>query len=115
KITRQLKDDTNLFKEEFDSRLLELSDFELQIGELRKNNSLIDKKINSLQTLFNGHTKKTNEQLKALNQRLTTNISKVQKNIDQLLKAKPKVSKPAPQINIDSTNQGEIKEESLTQ
>jgi len=115
KITQQIKEDTNLFKEEFDSRLLELSDFELQIGELKKNNSLLDKKINSLQTLFNNHSKKTNEQLKTLNKRLTTNISRMQKNIDQLSQSKPKASKPEPQINIDASGQGGIKEESLTQ
>jgi len=125
KITQQIKDDTNLFKEEFDSRLLELSDFELQLGELGKNNSLLDKKINSLQTLFNSHNNKINEQLKTLNQRLTTNISRLQNSIDQIarsqsksqVKSNPniKTTKPEPQINIDSSTQSGIKEESLTQ
>ncbi len=114
-ITQQIKHDTSLFKKEFDSRLLELYDFELQIGELRKNNSFINKKINSLQALFNSHSKKTNNQLKILNQRVTTNISRMQKNIDQLSQSKPKANKPEPQINIDVSTQGGIKEESLTQ
>ncbi len=119
KITQQIKTDTSLFKEEFDSRLLELSDFELQVGELRKSNSLLNKRINSLQTLLNSHSKKTNDQLKTLNQRVTTNLSRMQKNIDQISKSrskpKTKVNKPEPQINIDSSSHNGIKEESLTQ
>ena len=44
KTAKQIKDEINLFKEEFDARLLELSDYEQQIGELRKDFSLLDKK-----------------------------------------------------------------------
>ena len=35
-----IKDEINLFKEEFDARLLELSQYQEQIGELGKNLSL---------------------------------------------------------------------------
>ncbi len=134
---KQIKEDINLFKEEFDARLLELSDYELQIGELRKDLSLLDKKYKSLEQeiisktvldekLSNQKSElssqmiKLDKSVKTLNQKLTANISRLEKDIDLLMKTSSKVSKkssstnskPEPQINIDS---GSIEEESLTQ
>jgi len=136
KTTQEIKEDTELFKKEFDARLLELSNYEQQTGELRKNISLLDKKYkkidqdHSTQTNLNQETsdkiyelensvkaltKNLNKQLTTLNQRVTANISRLQKDIDLILQIAPKPSKPKPQINIDSSGPVEIKEESLTQ
>jgi chromosome segregation ATPase len=43
-LSKQIQEEIALFKEEFDARLLELSDYEQQVGELRKDLSLLDKK-----------------------------------------------------------------------
>jgi chromosome segregation ATPase len=136
KATLEIKEDTKLFKKEFDTRLLELSNYEQQIGELRKNISLLDKKYkkidqdHSTQTNLNQETsekiyelensvkaltKNLGEQLTTLNQRVTANMSRLQKDIDLILQITPKPNKPKPQINIDSSGPVEIKEESLTQ
>ena len=136
KATQEIKEYTKLFKKEFDARLVELSNYEQQIGELRKNISLLDKKYKKIdqdhrtQTNLNQETsekiyeledsvkaltKNLNGQLTTLNQRLTANISRLQKDIDLILQAAPKSNKPKPQINIDSSGSVEIKEESLTQ
>ncbi|WP_299981190.1 hypothetical protein [Desulfobacula sp.] len=137
KIAQQTKNETNLFKEEFDARLLELSDYEQQIGELRKNLSLldkkfrgleqdtvsrpaVDKKINQLNTDLNNHIKNLGQQVDKLNQKLTANISRLQKNLEQLSKSSPSniipnATKPKPQINIDSSESVNIEEESLVQ
>jgi len=45
KTVSQIKEEITLFKEEFDARLLELSNYEQQIGELKKDFSLMDKKV----------------------------------------------------------------------
>ena len=132
------KQEARLFKEEFDARLLELSDYEQQIGELRKDLSLLDKRykrleqespsqafveksITELTADMDARAKNLNTQLGTLNQKLTTNILRLQKDIEQLISADrlrpvinktPAPVKPKPQINIDSTD---IQEEPLTQ
>ena len=137
KTTRKIKKETNLFKEEFDARLLELSDYEQQIGELRKNISLLDKKfkgfeqetvsditldekISQLKKSLNSHMKNLDQQVNKLNQRLTANLSRLQNDLDQLSKTSstkiiPTNTKPKPQINIDSSEAVTIKEESLVE
>lgn len=136
KTTQKIKANTKLFKKEFDARLVELSNYEQQIGELRKNISLLDKKYkkidqdHGIQTNLNKKSnektyelessvkalaKKLNDQLRTLNNRLTANISRLQKDIDLILQITPKTNKPRPQINIDSSGPVDIKEESLTQ
>jgi len=137
KATKQIKNDINLFKEEFDARLLELSDYEQQVGELRKSVSLLDKKqkrveqdsisqitldekIDRLKTDFNNQIKKLDKQISKLNQKLTGNNPGPEKNPGQLQKSSssnkvPTTTKPQPQINIDSSGSVNIKEESLTE
>ncbi len=44
----QIKDEIQLFKEEFDARLLELSAYEQQIAQLTKSTGLLDKQIKTL-------------------------------------------------------------------
>ena len=134
--TKLLEEETKLLEENFSAKLMELSDFEVQIGELRKDISLLDKKynkidqsyneqtdleqktnqkINDLETLLSTATKKLDKQLKTLNQKLSANISRIQKDIDHISQAASKPSQPQPQINIDSSNQEGIKQESLKQ
>ncbi|NOX32597.1 MAG: hypothetical protein GXP56_02505, partial [Deltaproteobacteria bacterium] len=130
---KQIKDEINLFKEEFDARLLELSDYEQQIGELRKDTSLLDKKFKALEQDIVSKAvidKKINllktdltNQVNSLNKKLAASISRLQKDLDRLSKSMsvkaPKNIKPAgkpkPRINIDSSGSTDIKEESLTQ
>lgn len=127
------KEEIKLFKEEFDARLLELSDYELQIGELRKNYSLMDKKVRSfeqdtvsknllesktgeLNTFVSNKISKLETQLTALNKKLAANISRLQKDIDLMIQQSSSSSGPKPQINIDaqeSTNT--IEQKSLTE
>ena len=122
---RQIKDEITLFKEEFDARLLELSDYEQQIGELRKDLSLLDKKIkkveqdNLTQLSLDRQTimlrKELAQKLNTLDQKVTTNISRMQRDLDHLLKTSSNKTKPAPQINIDSTGSVNIEEELLAE
>ena len=139
KNVQQIKDEINLFKEEFDARLMELADYEQQIGELRKNYSLLDKKIKRLEENNITQTKldekllqlktdlinqisRIDKQMDTLNKKLTTNVSRLQNDIDLLMKSSsagssrsivPADIKPKPQINIDSSDQINIKEGSL--
>ncbi|MCD4678530.1 MAG: hypothetical protein K8S18_21460 [Desulfobacula sp.] len=137
KTAQQIKDEINLFKEEFDARLLELSDYEQQIGELRRDLSLLDKKykrleqegvlqvtldekIKQVNTDLNHHMKNLDQQIAKLNQKVTANISRLQKDLDRLSNSSSskiiqKGTKPKPQINIDSSESVNIEEESLTQ
>jgi chromosome segregation ATPase len=140
KTAKQIKDEINLFKEEFDARLLELSDYEQQIGELRKDFSLLDKKykrleqdsisqtsfdkkINQLKTDLNYQLKSLDKQVDLVNQKLVTNVSRLQKDLDFLMESSssknskaniPTDTKPKPQINIDSSDAVTIEEEPLT-
>ena len=136
RVAEGIKEDTKLFKKQFDARLLEFSNFEERTGELKKNISLLNikykkidqerhaqtslnkensEKLNDLQTSIHSIEEKLDKQLQKLNQRLDTNISRLQKNIDLILQTASKPDKPKPQINIDSSGAVDIKEESLTQ
>lgn len=133
KTAQQIKEDIALFKEEFDAGLLELSDYEQQIGELRMNLSLLDKKYKrlyqetisqvqldekliQLKTDLSAHMEKIDEQVDTLNRELLSNIARIQKDIDLLpasfspknsTRKIPTGTTPKPQIKIE--------EESLTQ
>jgi len=132
KTANQIKEEITLFKEEFDARLLELSNYDQQIGELRKDLSLLDKKykdlgqesaskieldekINLLRTDVNKHIAIFDKEVSKLNQKLSSNISKFEKDLKGIDKPSPKNVKPKPQINIDSSGSVNIEEESLTQ
>jgi len=85
----QLKKRTNLIKKEltgfqdkFNERLLELSAHEEQIGQLRKNTSLLDKKFNGLdQDKASG--KELNKGLNQLKQSLEKIIQDLDKKLEQ--------------------------------
>lgn len=130
KTSSQIKDEINLFKEKFDAKLLELSNHDQHIGELRRDISLLDKrykglnqdsvskielekKLNLLKTDINNIASNLDLKLEKLNQRM--NISKLQKDPKGGSKSSPKNFKPRPQINIDSSGSVNIEEESLTQ
>ena len=132
--TKLIKEDTKLFKEEFDARLLELSNYEQQIAELKKNIDLLNKKYEKLDQNYTSQAN-LDKQVKKLSQRLTTNISVMQKDIDHILKTQSKPDKPqiqdtppnskqntqqitpqiTPQITIEPSTSIEIKQEPLTQ
>ena len=101
--TKQIKNDINLFKEEFDARLLELADYEQQIGELRRDLSLLDKKFKTIEkeavsmtvldkklsnqkSNLEAQITKLEKNFKTLNQKLTTNLSRLDKDINLLMK-----------------------------
>lgn len=144
KNTQQIKAEISLFKETFDARLLalsDLSDYEQQIGELRKNLSLLEKKfkyfdenavtktnakkdMEQMTADFSSQIKNINTYINKLDQKLASNYTRLQKDIDILSKTASSISAPAnsnstdrvaPGINIDSTDSTQIEEESLNQ
>lgn len=138
--TKQIKENTDLFKEEFDARLLELSNYEQQIGELGKSVSLLDKKhksleqdlkslaglkqkIEALENSISTQLKTVEEQTRTLDQKITSSISNLEKQTNQIREKQADIAgqisknneKPKPQINIDSSGHSTIKEEPLEQ
>lgn len=117
--SKQIKEEIALFKEEFDARLLELSDYEEQIGIARKDLSLLDKKFNKLEkeylqkTEFEAESKQIQEdmaKLKSLEEQHVANLKKqlselkrqfsseserLSRKIDQLSKTKNSSTVPA--------------------
>ena len=138
KTAQQMTNELTLFKEEFDARLLELSDYEQQIGILRKDLSLLDKQYRRLEQ---DHLSKTahEKQYQALQQELRTRLDQLKtsflqdtaqlsEQIEDLsksvsaLKTETKTppdpdlpAKPAPQVNIEPNPQETIKRQPLTQ
>lgn len=134
KTLGKIKDDITLFKEEFDARLLELSDYELQIGDLRKNFSLTDKKVRRVEeeavskTILNEKTEalktivateltQLEDQIARLEKKLAANVSRLQKDVDLALKQSSEKSGPQPHINIEMKDPETkpIDEKSLTE
>ncbi|MDA8136776.1 MAG: hypothetical protein M0T82_19315, partial [Desulfobacteraceae bacterium] len=72
---------------------------------------------------LNSHITKLDKQVQNLDLKLTTNLSRLQKDLDNSNTTPSQVSpktpaseplKPKPQVNIDSSNPSTIKEKSLT-
>jgi len=83
----QIKDEIQLFKEEFDARLLELSAYEQQIEQLTKKSSLLDKQIKTLKQDVDG----------SIDKKLATQKNSFEKKIKELeIKTKLQVSTRAP-------------------
>ena len=131
-IAKQIKTEIDLFKKEFNTRLLKLSDDDQQIGELRKNLSLMDKKyknlesetasqaivdkqIKQLENNLNNLMNTLDSRIETLNQKLEANISRLQKDIDQLSNRSPDSAQPKLKININSSKPGIIEEKPLKQ
>lgn len=122
----QIKNDITLFKEEFDARLLELSAYEEQIGQLRKTVSILDKKLKTLE--LDGLTKnQLDNRFSQIQQSLEKMIQNLDKKINLLSsvgppsvkkadtqpkKQTPVVIKPAPQID---TNTGGVTRDSISE
>lgn len=137
KAAKQIKEDITLFKDEFDARLLELSEYEQQIGTLRKDFSLLDKKQNrfaqeylskteasQIKTEMENQVKQLNTKIKALDEKISATLSNLQNNINSNTQSgSSKTSdtsnkttvKPSARINIDSSKSVGIKEEPLKQ
>ena len=132
KTFNRITEEITLFKEEFDARLLELSNYELQIGELRKDFSLIDKKfrrmeqeavsasdmdkkINDLTAQFNSRFTRLQDRVAALDKKLVANISRLQKDLDLLISQSASPRGPQPQINADAPGAGTIEQKVLTE
>jgi len=145
-IARQIKKETDLLKKEtallkkeaaiskkkFNTQLKNLSNDDDQIGELRKNFSLMDKKyknleretasqamvnkkVSQLEDDINARMNKLEGLITTLNLKLLANMSRLQNDINLLSKKPSKKVKPKPQINIGSSKSGTIKEKPLTQ
>ena len=132
KTAQQIKNEADLLKNQFNARLLELSDYDQQIGELRKDFSLMDKRYKNLETEstsqaivdkqikqlendLNNLMNTLDSRIETLNQKLVANISRLQKDIDQLSNRPSDSTEPKPQINIDSSKSGTIEEKPLKQ
>ncbi len=133
KTVSQIKEEITLFKEEFDARLLELSNYEQQIGELKKDFSLMDKKVrrqeqeslsqadmdkalSELKSQFSSRLSKFENKITALDKKLAANISRLQKDLDLLVKQSSSTSTgPTPQITVDVKESGAIEEKALTE
>ncbi len=132
KTVSQIKEENTLFKEEFDARLLELSNYELQIGELKKDFSLMDKKVrrqeqeslsqadmdkavSDLKSQFSSRLSKLESNITALDKKLAANISRLQKDLDLLVKQSSTSTGPKPQITVDVKESGAIEEKALTE
>ena len=86
----QIKDEIQLFKEEFDARLLELSAYEQQIAELTKTTSLYDKKLKTLNQEIGADTDKKLDQVRqALERKIKAAVAS-----PVAAPAKPKASTP---------------------
>jgi TonB family protein len=100
-IAQQIKTEIELFKKEFNARLLELSDDNQKIGELRKNlnfmdkifrnlesenayQAIVDKQIKQLENDLNNFVNTHDSRIETLNQKFVANILRLQKNIDHL-------------------------------
>ncbi|MFH2058610.1 MAG: hypothetical protein ABIJ59_06895 [Pseudomonadota bacterium] len=141
KTAQQLKEEITLFKEEFDARLLELSDYEQQIGVARKDLSLLDKKYKRLEQdqlskeHFNTQMDQIEKDMAAqkaaysqeiirLENKLANDSAQLKKKIDQLTQSAPSNNKtnppvintkPTPQVKIEPSPSTGIKQKPLSQ
>ena len=130
--TALLKEETALFKKELNAQLNEFSDDDQQIGELRKDFSLMNKKfknieresisktmaekrIAQMENDINNRMNNLDSLIGTLDQKLVANISRLQKDIDLLSNRSSKTKKPKTQTSNDSSKSVTIKEKPLTQ
>lgn len=126
----QIKEEMQLFKEEFDARLMELSAYEQQIGQLGKSVSLMDKQMKTLKSDMDKRMEYRFDQLRlTLEQRLQSleaNSRKPAANSPATSGAAqpaqtptPTAAKPEPQLDTGSSKKTGIgtgiSEEPLTQ
>jgi len=131
-IAQQIKTETELLKKEFTAKLLAISNDDQQIGELRKNLSLMDKKfknieneavsksivdttVKQLESDFTVRNNTLNNRIEALNKNMIANISRLQKDIDQLSNKPANKIIPKSQTSVDPSKSITIEEKPLTQ
>lgn len=118
-----IKQEITLFKEEFDARLLELSAYEQQIGNLGKTTSLLDKRLKEIDSkMISGKEldkrfnqaklslEKMIQQLETKQKHQTNNPSPVKKAEKSIEKEKISDSKPVPLLDTSG-----IKSESISE
>jgi chromosome segregation ATPase len=108
----QIKEEITIFKKEFDARLQELLAYEDQIGILRKNTSLLDKKINEL-AQEKTSAKDLDKRLIQFNQSLEKRIQDLDKKLEQKISkmtVKPEKSLSGPSSPKSPVNKIEKKE-----
>ncbi len=141
----QIKEEMQLFKEEFDARLMELLAYEQQIAQLNKNTSLFDKRLKtlkqdtdlararsldqmrlSLEKMIQDLDKKIQSQLSGKpvaagssaasgGQEAATSPTATPSAAVKPATEKPAITKPVPQLDTGSTGSSSILEETLTQ
>jgi len=127
----QIKHEMQLFKEEFDARLMELSAYEQQLGQLSKSLSLMDKQIKTLKADVEKRTEYRIDQLRILMEnRLTELEAKLSAQSSAPQKSPPRETnsaeqKPVPQLDTNpsgatapapsSSTGSDISEKPLTQ
>lgn len=131
-IAQQIKTETDLLKEDFSSKFSAISSDDQQIGELRKNLSLMDKKyknieneaisksvvntqMKQLESDINAITTAFNSRIETLNKNLIANISRLQKDIDQLSNKSTHKIIPKSPTPIQPSKSIPIEEKPLTQ
>ena len=125
--TSQIKQEITLFKEEFDARLLELSAYEEQVGQLMKTTSLLDKKLKGME--LDGLSKKELDKrfsqvqhaLEQMIHNLETQLAQktgtsppVKKVMNSLEKKNTSDTKPVPLLDTDNNSEA-ISEKTLTE
>ncbi|WDP88604.1 MAG: hypothetical protein HUN04_02135 [Desulfobacter sp.] len=92
----KIKEEIQLFKEEFDARLLELSAYEQEIAALTKSTGLLDKKIKTLKSdIEKAFDQKMDSRLATLKQSLEKSIKGVEDKIKAQKAAAPKAAPAA--------------------
>jgi chromosome segregation ATPase len=121
----QIQNEITLIKTQFDSRLVELSDYEEEIGRLRQTTIIIDKKLKGidleklsqkeLDRRFNQVSLTLEKMITDLDKKLTaTKPTAVKKANISKEKQSSSHAKPVPQLDTEIKSQG-ISEETLTQ
>ena len=117
KTATRIKEEMQLFKEEFDARLLELSDYDQQIAQLGKKISLMDKGFKTLEQDTAGMIGLRTDQVRLSLEKLVKDLDhKIQKQLNAMA-ARPAAPKPGdgPRPQLDAGPAGTISEQTLTQ
>ena len=125
----QIKHEMQLFKEEFDARLMELYAYEQQLAQLSKSVSLVDKQVKTLKADVESRTQYRIDKLRLF---MENRIKKLESNLEtrassqassQIGGTDATAKKPVPQLDVpesptpepSSTGGSDISEKPLTQ
>ena len=106
---KRTADELDLFKEELDARLLQLTSYEQQFGELGKNFSLMDKRLKRVEqdrvttpaldeklSVLKMQIDGLSTRIATLDKKLQVNLTRLQKDLDILLKMRAPTSSSKP-------------------